>query len=203
MKAKSSDKNSISIWCFSKNAFSECFSVIWRDQRGKKIQFSVIFDVIEFAPLFGTTSWQSIIELRKIFHAFEISRSAHKLICKIEKFMLIESAPKCDCGWFFFFTVYANPAHANCRESRIHHEFASIIGDDALLFMMSSIPTGGHEAQPQAHRCRKRNNFISLFFVVVMFKLSRQTQFSLQTVHNLALGVEENWIINIFCCSVG
>lgn len=87
--------------------------------REKKIQFSVIFDVIEFAPLFGTTSWQSIIELRKIFHAFEISRSAHKLICKIEKFMLIESAPKCDCGRFSFFHGLCQSG--TCQLPRVSH----------------------------------------------------------------------------------
>lgn len=89
--------------------------------------------------------------------------------------MLIESAPKCDCGWFpFFSSVCANPTHANCRESRIHHESASIIGDDALLFMMSSIPTGGREAQPRAHRCRERNNFISFFLSLLCLNYLRK-----------------------------
>lgn len=184
---------------FKKNVFPNVFSDLTRSER-KKIQFSVIFDVIEFAPLFGTTSWQSIIELRKIFRAFEISRSAHKLICKIEIFMLIESASKCDCGWFPFF---ANLAHANWRESRIHHEFASIIGDDALLFMMNSIPTGGREAQPRAHRRRERNNFISFFLSLLCLNYLGKHNSRFRQFITWLLGVEENWIINILCCSVG
>lgn len=176
------------------------FSVIWRDQRKKNPIFGHFrCDWVRSSVRHNFMTINNWIA-RKIFRAFEISRSAHKLICKIEIFMLIESASKCDCGWFPFF---ANLAHANCRESRIHHEFASIIGDDALLFMMNSIPTGGREAQPRAHRRRERNNFISFFLPLLCLNYLGKHNSRFRQFITWLLGVEENWIINILCCSVG